>query len=104
MKDNYMPINSDQMLILLRTILKIGGTLIVAHGTLGLNGAAWEQLSGGILMIAPVIWDMFVHTDSAKIKSVTAMPDVAQIVVKSGAVDGAAAAAADPAQPKVVSA
>ena len=96
--------NNDQALSLLRTVLQIVGTGIVAHGTLGINGAMWEQLSGGIIMLAPVIWSMYVHTDSQKIAAVTAMPDVAQIVVKAGAVDGAAQAAADPAQPKVVKA
>lgn len=96
--------NQDQVFSLLRTVLQIAGTAIVAHGTLGINGAMWEQLSGGILMLAPVIWSMWVHTDASKIKAVTAMPGVAQIIVKTSAGDGAAAAAADPAQPKVISA
>ena len=94
--------NSDQAMSLLRTLLQVAGTAIVSHGFLGINGTMWEQLSGGALMIAPVIWSMFAHTDAAKIASVTAMPDVAQIVVKANAVDGAATAAADPNQPKVV--
>jgi hypothetical protein len=40
--------------------------------------------------------------DSALISAVTAMPDVTQLVVKDTAKDGAAKAAADPAQPKVM--
>ena len=94
--------NSDQAMSLLRTLLQIAGTSIVAHGTLGINGTMWEQISGAVIMVAPVVWSMFAHTDTAKIASVTAMPDVAQIVVKANAVDGAATAAADPNQPKVV--
>jgi hypothetical protein len=96
--------NQDQLLSLLRTVLQVAGTAIVAHGTLGINGAMWEQISGGVLMLAPVLWSMYVHTDGQKIAAVTAMPGIAQIIVKTSADDGAAAAAADPTQPKVVSA
>lgn len=96
--------NQDQLLSILRAVLQIIGTSIVAHGTLGINGAMWEQITGAVIMLAPVLWGVAIHTDSAKIAAVTAMPDVKQIVVKAGAVDGAAQAAADPAQPKVVSA
>ena len=95
--------NSDQLLSLLRTILQIAGTAIVAHGTLGINGAMWEQISGAILMIAPTIWSMFVHTDSAKLAAVAALPDVEKIVVQPQASDGVGKALADPTQTKVVS-
>ena len=119
--------NSDQLLSLLRTILQIAGTAIVAHGTLGINGAMWEQISGAILMIAPTIWSMFVHTDSARLASamamspeaktaalagipdsaklaaVAALPDVEKIVVQPQASDGVGKALADPTQTKVVS-
>ena len=94
--------NQDQFLSLLRTVLQIAGTILVSHGTLGINGALWEQISGVVIVIGPTIWSMYAHTDAAKIASVTAMPDVKQIVVKADAVDGAARAAADPTQPKVV--
>lgn len=94
--------NQDQVLSLVRTLLQILGTSIVAHGTLGINGAMWETISGAVIMLVPVAWSMYSHTDGQKIAAVTAMPDVSKIVVKAGAVDGAAAAAADPAQPKVI--
>jgi hypothetical protein len=85
-------------------VLSVVGTLVVAHGSLGINGAMWEQISGAVLMLAPIVWSMYVHTDGQKIAAVTAMPGVAQIIVKTSADDGAAAAAADPTQPKVISA
>ena len=94
--------NSAQLISILSTVLKILGTIVVAHGTFGINGAIWEQISGGILMIAPVVWDMFRHTDGATVKAAAALPEVAQVVVKQNATDGVAAAAADPNQPKVV--
>ena len=119
--------NTDQMLSLLRTILQIAGTIVVAHGSLGINGALWEQISGAVIVIAPTIWAMYAHTDTAKLASVAAMPgpakeaafagipdsaklaavaampDVEKIVVQPQAKDGAGAALADPAQTKVVS-
>ena len=97
-------INTEQLLSLLRTLLKIAGTAVVAHGTLGINGAMWEQISGAILMIAPVFWDMYSHTDDKALKVVEAMPDVKKIVVDAAAPpDGAAAVVADPGRPKVTS-
>ena len=95
--------NTEQLMSLLRAVLQIMGTALVAHGTLGINAALWEQISGGILMLAPIVWSMFAHTDSAKIAAVAAMPDVEKIVVQPKAADGVGAALADPAQTKVVS-
>ena len=95
--------NTEQLMSLLRAVLQIMGTALVAHGTLGINAALWEQISGGVLMLAPVIWGMFAHTDAAKIASVAAMPDVEKIVVQPLASDGVGAALADPTQTKVVS-
>ena len=118
--------NSDQLLSLVRTLLQIAGTAVVAHGTLGINGAMWEQISGAVIMIVPTVWSMYAHTDtaklasvaamsgpeknaafvgipdSAKIAAVAAMPDVTQITVKASATDGIADAVADPTQTKVI--
>lgn len=94
---------SAQLISLLSTLLKILGTVVVAHGSLGINGAMWEQITGGVLMLAPIVWDMFRHTDGAAIARVAAMPDVEKIVVQPNAGDGVGAALADPAQSKVVS-
>lgn len=68
-----MNITSAQFISLLSTLLKIVGTAVVAHGTLGITGAAWEQIAGGVMMIAPIIWDMFRHTDAAQIATAAAI-------------------------------
>lgn len=118
--------NNDQLLSLLRTVLQIIGTIIVSHGTLGINGALWEQISGVVIVIGPTIWSMYAHTDAAKLASVAAMPgpqkeaafagipdsaklaaveampDVSHIVAVANASDGVQAAVADPNRPKVV--
>ena len=102
-----LSINQDQAMSLLRTVLKIAGTAVVAHGTLGINGAMWEQIAWAIIMLGPVVWDMFTHTDSAAIAKVTAMPDVAKITIAvpplgtAGEPSAAVVAAADPTQTKV---
>ena len=118
--------NNDQLLSLLRTVLQIIGTSVVAHGTLGINGAMWEQISGALIILAPTIWGIYSRTDAAtlatvaampgpakeaafagipdaaKIAAVEAMPDVTKITVKATATDGVADAAGDPDRPKVV--
>lgn len=95
-------ITSDQLLSLLRTVLKIAGALVVAHGTLGINGAMWEQISGGVLMIVPVVWDMFNHSTTGQLRAVEAMPEVKKItVVPTVNNEAVSAAAADPSRPKV---
>jgi hypothetical protein len=96
-------VNNSQWLSLLRTVLQIAGTAIVAHGTLGINGAMWEQISGAVVLIAPTIWGLLARTDSANIATVEANDGVAKVLIKTTATDGTAAAAADPLRPKVVS-
>jgi hypothetical protein len=91
--------NTDQILSLVRAILVIVGTILTTKGIVGT--ADWTTYSGAIITIVPIVWSMFVHTDSAKLAAVEAMPDVAKIIVTPNAVDGAGAAAADPDRPKV---
>ena len=59
--------NSAQLMSLLRTLLQIVGTAVVAHGTLGINGAMWEQISGAVIMVAPAIWGIYAHTVTAQL-------------------------------------
>jgi hypothetical protein len=97
--------NQEQLLSLLRTALQMIGTYLLARGTLGADGAnLWQLISGLIMMIAPTVWSMFAHTESAQIKNVTAMDDVAKVIKADDAPADSAIAklAADPAQPKVV--
>lgn len=97
---NKLTPNSDQLLSLLRTVLQILGTALVSHGVLGINGAMWENISGAILMIAPVIWGMFAHTDAAKVAAVVELakqPDSpVQGVITTNTPEGVALAASIP--------
>lgn len=60
------------------------------------------QLAAVVATLVVGVWQQLTKTDNAKVKAAAALPGVAQVVVKKTATDGVAAAAADPAQPKVV--
>lgn len=71
--------NRDQILSLVRDILKIVGMGLIANGTVSAGG--WDIWTTGIvevagcgLVVGPIIWGQFAHTDAAKIASVAAMP------------------------------
>jgi hypothetical protein len=91
--------NLDQLLSLLRTILKVVGGILVAHGYISDGG--WEQVAGLILTLAPIGWDLYVHSTSGKLAAVEAMDDVAKVITTPGATGAVAAAAADDSRPKV---
>ncbi len=70
--------NPDQWLSLLRTLLKIGGMFLVSKGVL--TDVDWTTISGAVIMLAPVGWDIYVHSKAGKLASVAAMPEVKKIV------------------------
>jgi hypothetical protein len=92
--------NSNVVNGILRAL--VPGFVAYAAGRGWISAGEAGEISAAIITLGAAVWSATTNTDSAKIASVTAMPDVSKIIVKAGAVDGAAAAAADPAQPKVV--
>lgn len=94
--------NNEQLLSLLRAILQIVGTSLMAKGVV--TTADWTTYSGAIMMIVPIAWGYFAHTNSAKLAAVEAMPEVAKIVVKptTDSSPEIVAAAEDPSRSKVV--
>jgi hypothetical protein len=93
--------NLDQVTALLRALLAVIGTVLTTNGTV--SSSLWQQITGVIILAIPVIWSMFVHSDTGKLNAVAAMPEVAKIVVEPAHADTAAAtAAADETKPKVV--
>ena len=59
--------NQEQVLSLIRTLLKVGGTVLAAYGY-G-NDATWEAI-GAVILLTPVIWDMVVHTHASAVATV----------------------------------
>jgi hypothetical protein len=72
--------NREQWLSLLRSLLKVGGTFLVAYGY-G-SDMAWDAIGGAIMLVAPIVWDMFVHTEANTVAVAAAIPAVAKIEVK----------------------
>lgn len=93
--------NQDQFLGMLKVIVPSVLTYIVGKGWIPAGSAA--DIGAGIIAVGAATWSYFSHTDSAKIAAVTAMPDVAKIIVAPTAppASAAASAAADSSQPKV---
>jgi hypothetical protein len=80
--------NQDQVMSIVRSVLQILGTGLVSKGVIG--DADWTTIAGAILMVVPVGWGIYAHTQQQKIASVAAMPEVKTIVATP-----AVAAAAD---------
>lgn len=83
-----------------KTSLGIIGSAAVTHG-IG-NASVWEALSGVVVALIPYAWGWAANTLLAQVKQTSSLPEVKQVVLKSSAGNGLAAAAADPAQPKIV--
>lgn len=97
--------NQDQMLSLLRSALKVIGTLAVAHGV-G-NESMWSMITGVIMVSAPIVWDWYVHSTQGKLQAVTAIDPGIKIVATQSVIDNhpaVAAAVNDPAQPQIAKA
>jgi hypothetical protein len=56
--------NSNQVLSLVRSILLGAGATLVTKGVVDQTGL--EQIVGGLLALASVVWSQFHHSDPAK--------------------------------------
>lgn len=97
-------LNQSQVMGILRAVVPAAIAYAVGRGWIPSADSA--GITNAILTLATAfgaaVWSSAAHTDNAIIKEASANPQIAQIVVKSSAVDGTAAAAADPSLPKVV--
>jgi hypothetical protein len=103
--------NNDQLLMMLRWVLSVGGpvgALLVSHGMSADQVTALTTwLLTGLTVIPPAVafvWGLFAHTHAAAIATVNAMPkdQVLGVVVATTASDGVLAAAQNPAMSKVM--
>ncbi len=76
-------INQDQILSLLRSLLAIAGGWLVSKGLL--NDSQFATLSGAIMAVAPTIWGILTHTETATVKAAERAPGVVKVVVDSQA-------------------
>jgi hypothetical protein len=64
--------NNQQVLSVARDLLQVIGTFLTTYGVL--NSGQWEAVAGGILMIVPVVWGIYSHTQANAVATVAAMP------------------------------
>jgi len=84
-------VNQDQFLSVVRSLLSIAGTLGVAYGVGTEN--TWATIGSSVIPIAALAWGQFVHSDSQKVASVSAMPEVKGLTVTDSKLADAAKAA-----------
>jgi hypothetical protein len=63
--------NQQQVLSVTRDIMQAIGTLLAAYGVV--NSGVWETISGVVVMVIPVAWGLWVHTQASTIAVVAAM-------------------------------
>lgn len=77
--------NSEQIMILLRDVLKVGGGIAIALGATDAQVAQWTQIAllagGALASIGGVVWSQARNTDAATVGKAVALPDVKGITV-----------------------
>ena len=94
--------NSNVVMGILRAL--VPGLVAYAAGQGWISAGEAGEISAAIITLGAAAWSATTNTDAAHISTVATLPGVAAVVVKLSAFDGTAAPAADPTQPKVVSA
>jgi hypothetical protein len=62
--------NQDQLLSVVRAVMQIVGTGLMTTGIGGITSEGWSTITGGVLMIAPVVWGIFAHSESGAVAAV----------------------------------
>lgn len=91
--------NTDNIMVMVRLFLHIGGTLATTLGWLSSNEMnqvteAVLQVVGPAMNLGGMIWTIFAQRSAAKIASVAKLPEVKAITVTDPAVADVAKAAA----------
>ncbi len=68
----------DQANSVARNLLQIAGTLLMAYGLT--NEAAWESISGAVVMMVPIVWGLIRHSKGQIISAAAKLSDVDKIV------------------------
>lgn len=93
--------NTEQIKAVLQMLLGSGGpvaALLLSYGVPADKLTLWVNLA--LVIVPPALamgWAAWDRTHKNTIKAASKVPGVSEVVIESGAKDGAAAAAADPA-------
>ena len=74
--------NQDQAMSVVRAVLQVIGTFLVTYGaSAGITEQMWTTVTGGIMVIAPVIWGILAHTNANTVAAAAKIPEVASVQV-----------------------
>lgn len=88
-------LNQEQYMSIVRNLLQVAGTFLTTYGVL--QDAAWTPIAGAVLMVAPVAWGLYAHTDTNAVAVVDKMakdpdsPVVGVVVTRTPAGEAMAA-------------
>ena len=71
--------NSDQLMSVVRAALQIVGTFLTTYGLI--TAEQWQPMLGGLMMIIPVIWGIYVHSKWYTVKAAARLPEVSKVEV-----------------------
>ena len=71
--------NSDQLMSVVRDALQIVGTFLATYGVL--TSEQWQPMMGAIIMVAPVVWGIIVHSKTNTVKAAARLPEVSKVEV-----------------------
>ena len=76
-------LSREQVTAIFQLLLTIGGAILVTNSVhRGVFSATdWQTITGAILTIAPIFWSAFSNRQSARIESVTRIPEVQRVIV-----------------------
>ena len=94
--------NSNVVMGILRAL--VPGLVAYAAGRGWISESSAGEIGAAIITLGAAAWSASTNTQAAAIVTAAAIPDVTKIIVKTTSTDGVAAAAADPAQPKITTA
>jgi hypothetical protein len=94
--------NQDQLLSALRWVLTALGSFLTTNGTV--SASTWQQVSGIILTLAPLVWSLFVHTQVQTALAAAAIPGVEPLRINRTAEPALQKLARDSSVPDIVEA
>ncbi len=74
--------NLEQIKSIARDLLQIMGTLLVAFKLFAVTEENWSVITGAVLMLIPIIWGLFNHTQANAVAIAAAIPEVKRVVVE----------------------
>lgn len=89
----------EQFLNWVKTTIALFGGLLISKGKT--DESTVQLVTGVVIAVVPFVWGWLANTKLAQIKKAANLDEVEKVVIRPSTGNGIAAAAADPAQPKI---